>query len=545
MKWFLDLTTRGKLLVGIGMMVLFLVIVIVTAYSGITSINKSEQGLYQKEFANVIDLLNLRSDQNGVRAALLSLMYSKTPTERNEWLEDISRRANDINNAINQLLERNRDDAELAAQIKEFANIYNAFEKTRDNEILPLLNTGKDDEALALIAGIQNDRYLRMRAIAAQLGQDSVTNARMAVEESTREAQQSLSLFVILGSVAIVLGLLMVSLLNRLIAEPLRAVSGLAGQIATGDLTVSVPTENRADEVGDLLRAFREMVTKLRQTTRQLHESVGVLASSSSEILATTTQVAAGASETATAVNETTATVEEVKQTAQLANQKARYVFESAQKVTQVSQHGRKSVDDAIAGMHRIQEQMEFIAESIVRLSEQSQAIGEIITTVNDLAEQSNVLAVNAAIEANKAGEHGKGFAIVAQEVKSLAEQSKQATAQVRALLGDIQKATSSAVLATEKGHKAVESGVDKSSEASESIRQLADSINEAAQASTQISTSSQQQMVGMDQVALAMDNIKQASSQNVAGTKQAETAAQNLHELGLKLKQVAEQYRV
>ena len=273
-----------------------------------------------------------------------------------------------------------------------------------------------------------------------------------------------------------------------------------------------------------------------RSITRQLRASVTQLSTSSAEILATTTQVASGAAETATAVSETTVTVEEVKQTAQLASQKARSVSDSAQKASQVSQSGRKSVEETIQGMQRIQEQMESIAESIVRLSEQGQAIGEIIASVNDLAEQSNLLAVNAAIEAAKAGEQGKGFAVVAQEIKSLAEQSKQATTQVMTILGDIQKATSAAVLATEQGSKAVEAGVRQSAESGESIRLLADSISEAAQAATQIAASNQQQMVGMDQVALAMENIKQASLQNVAGTKQAEAAAQNLHELGQKL---------
>lgn len=273
-----------------------------------------------------------------------------------------------------------------------------------------------------------------------------------------------------------------------------------------------------------------------RTITRQLREGVVQLSSASAEILATTTQVAAGAAETATAVSETTATVEEVKQTAQMASQKARNVSDSAQKAAQVSQSGRKSVEEAMQGMQRIQEQMESIAESIVRLSEQSQAIGEIIATVNDLAEQSNLLAVNAAIEANKAGEQGKGFVVVAQEVKNLAEQSKQATAQVRTILGDIQKATSAAVLATEQGGKAVQAGVKQTTSTGESIRLLSDSLTEAAQSATQIAASSQQQMVGMDQVALAMENIKQASMQNMSGTKQAEVAAQNLHELGQKL---------
>jgi methyl-accepting chemotaxis protein len=274
----------------------------------------------------------------------------------------------------------------------------------------------------------------------------------------------------------------------------------------------------------------------IRTITRQLRTSINQLSTSSAEILATTTQVAAGAAETATAVSETTVTVEEVKQTAQLSSQKARSVSDTAQKASQVSQSGRKSVEDVMQGMQRIQEQMESIAESIVRLSEQSQSIGEIIATVNDLAEQSNLLAVNAAIEANKAGEQGKGFAVVAQEVKSLAEQSKQATSQVRTILGDIQRATSAAVLATEQGNKAVLAGVKQTTETGESIRLLADGIMESAQAATQIAASSQQQMVGMDQVGLAMESIKQASIQNVSGAKQAEVAAQSLHELGQQL---------
>ncbi len=282
-----------------------------------------------------------------------------------------------------------------------------------------------------------------------------------------------------------------------------------------------------------------------RSITRQLREAIAQLSSSAAEILAMTTQVASGAAETATAVSQTTTTVEEVRQTAQVASQKAKYVSESAQKAAQVSQAGKKSVEQSVEQMRHIREQVESVAETIVRLSEQSQAIGEIIATVNDLAEQSNLLAVNAAIEAAKAGEQGKGFAVVAQEVKSLAEQSKQATAQVRTILMDIQKAMSTAVMATEQGSKAVEAGVKQSGEAGESIRVLAESVTEASQAATQIAASSQQQLVGMDQVAQAMESIKQASSQNVAGLKQAEQAAQNLHQLGARLKSMVQRDQV
>jgi methyl-accepting chemotaxis protein len=237
--------------------------------------------------------------------------------------------------------------------------------------------------------------------------------------------------------------------------------------------------------------------------------------------------------------------VEEVKQTAQLATQKAKYVSDSAQRAAQVSENGKKSAIESIDAMKQIREQMASIADSIVGLSEQSQMIGEIMLSVNDLAEQSNLLAVNASIEAAKAGEQGKGFAVVAQEVRNLAEQSKQATVQVRGILTDIQKATNAAVMVTGQGSKAVEAGVRQSLEAGESVQKLGESIAEASQAATQIAASSQQQMAGMDQVTQAMENIKTASTQNVASTKQTEVAAKNIGELGRKLSELVALYRV
>jgi methyl-accepting chemotaxis protein len=278
-------------------------------------------------------------------------------------------------------------------------------------------------------------------------------------------------------------------------------------------------------------------VVLTRSIATPLKEAIGLLGSSASEILASTTQVASGTAETSTAINETTTTVEEVRQAAQLSSQKALSVSDNAQRVSQVSQSGQKAVEDTSAGMDRIREQMETIAQTVVRLSEQSQSIGGIIASVTDLADQSNLLAVNAAIEAAKAGEQGKGFTVVAQEIKSLAEQSKQATAQVRGILSDVQKATSNAVMATEQGSKAVEAGIKQAAQAGEAIRSLAETTNEAVQTAIQIVTSSQQQVVGMDQIGVAMEGINQAGSQTAASMKQLELAAQNLHELGEKLK--------
>jgi methyl-accepting chemotaxis protein len=350
-------------------------------------------------------------------------------------------------------------------------------------------------------------------------------------------------LLVLVGSLLITLPISI--RMQRVISRPLQDISRVASLIAAGDLTATLPVQQRSDEIGLLVEMFTRMTEGLREQIRGLVDGATVLGSATNDIVASATRLAAGASQSAAVVSETTTTVEEVRQTVQVASGKAKYVAESAQKATLSSQSGRKSVEEVGAGMGRIRHQMDAIAASMMRLSEQSQTIGQIMASVEDLAAQSNLLAVNAAIEAAKAGEHGKGFGVVAQEVKNLAEQSRQATNQVRTILGDIQKATTAAVLATEQGSKAVEAGARQTELAGEAIQALAGSVTEAAQAATQIAASSQQQLVGVDQVAGAMESIKQASTLNVASATQLETAARNLNELGQRLKQMVERYKV
>ena len=283
----------------------------------------------------------------------------------------------------------------------------------------------------------------------------------------------------------------------------------------------------------------------LRAQAQEVIQGVGVVSEAVSRILTSMTQVVSSATETAASVTEAAATVEQVKQTSQLSNQRAVDVATIAERAVQVSQTGEQSVQEAIEGMTLVRDQMQSIAESVLKLGDQSRAIGEIITAVSELAEQSNLLAINAAIEAAKAGEHGKGFAVVAQEVKALAEQSKQATGQVRTMLEQIQRAANVAVMVTEQGSKSAESGVKQSIEAGESIRALANSISEAAQAVGQISASSQQQLVGMDQVATAMQDIKEGSQENVASMREIESSVQNLSEVGASLEALVSRYVV
>ena len=368
---------------------------------------------------------------------------------------------------------------------------------------------------------------------------------KMRYDQIKKEQANARTTMLIIGALAIALAVAICIFLTLSITRPLKLGVHAADRIASGDLTVDLSADKRRDEVGLLIQSLSKMVDNLREQIRRILDAVNVLASSVSEISTTVTQLASSAQETAVSVSEATTTMEELRQTARVSTEKANYVSESSQKAVKISDEGRKSTEETIGGMKLIKEQMESIAESIIRLSEQSQAIGDIITSVNDIADQSNLLSVNASIEATKAGEQGKGFTVVAQEIKALAEQSKQATAQVRTILNDIQKATSGAVMSTEQGSKAVDSGVSQSDRTGESILALSNSVREAAQAAMQIAASSQQQMAGIDQVASAMESIKQATTQNVEGSRQLETLATNLNGLGQKLKQMTERYKV
>lgn len=388
----------------------------------------------------------------------------------------------------------------------------------------------------------------------------------------------------IFGIIAFALGAIAVVFVGRDITKPLRKVVEAAYRIAEGDMSKEIKGTDRKDELGSLARAFNQMteslndmaeamervansdltveakprsendiigkalatmVETLKGDNQRIHETVRTLSSSLSQISAASAELTASAAETASAVAETNATVEEVKQTAHLSNEKSRQVADVARKAVSTSQQGRKAADDASSGMKDIRTQMDTIAQSIVKLSEQSQHIGDIIYVVNDIADQSNILAVNASIEASKAGEEGRGFTVVAREIRNLSDQSKQSVAQIQSILADIQKATSSAVMITEQGGKAVETGANLSSQTGEAILNLSTVINQSAQSSAQIAASSQEQLAGLDQVAVALGSIKQAGEQNLESSRQLEEAVKDLDQQARSLKDMMDRFKL
>lgn len=255
-------------------------------------------------------------------------------------------------------------------------------------------------------------------------------------------------------------------------------------------------------------------------------------------------QQSSSTSQTASSVSETTTTVEEIRKTAETADSSAKEMSGVAQQSRTASGEALDAVAHGTEAMRLIRSEVESIAQNILELSEKNIQIGEIVQTVNAIAEQSNLLAVNASIEAAKAGEHGKGFSVVASEVKALAQQSKEATEQIRSILGEIQKSSNAAVMITEQGVKRVEEGAALIEELGRTIQNLSGAVEQNADSAGQISLISSQQLAGIEQITEAMRNIGAATTQNVEGAKQLEEAAGEIRSVSTRILEVVHGHR-
>lgn len=544
MKPFLHLPLRAKLFVLFAVVLALFGAALWSCYQAINGLVASQELARQRQ-GDTLSFAQMDANRTETRLIMLMLL-SEAPDAQQRQAHALRIRQLTAENAELQrtLRAQYRSDTWMNSRLEQYESLVSIYSRVRE-EVMEQALAGRIDDARRVSLGEQDQRFNTLRQLGEEMFARVQGEADRALEESRANARAAKQLAILIGLVAALAGLIAVWGLGEVISKPLREVVAAAERIAAGDLRGSIEVGDRSDEIGALGRAFQRMTESLRSMQREVQEGVNVLATSASEIFTATAQIASGAAETATAVSQTTTVADEVKQTAQVSAQKAGNVADIAQRAAQSAQSGRKAIDESITGMRHIREQMEVIAETVVRLSEQSQAIGEIIASVNDLAEQSNLLAVNASIEAAKAGEHGRGFAVVAHEIRNLATQSKESTAQVRTILNDIQRATTATVMAAEQGSKAVDAGVKQVNQSGDAIRLLAESIVSAAQAATQISASAQEQLIGIDQVTLAIQNILQASKQNASATQQAETGAKNLNQLGQNLRAVAQRFSV
>ncbi len=383
--------------------------------------------------------------------------------------------------------------------------------------------------------------FARLMSDTRGVADDSIALGRARVNDVYDESRVSTIIAILL---ALGVGVVVTLALRRSIVTPLQKFMEFVERVGRGDLS-GEQAATGPDEVGRLGVTLNAMVEGLRRLATQNREATANLSAAIAEIRASSQEQAAGVEEQLAAVQETAATVDEITHAGAQVTKRAQEVIAAAQATAQTSANGIRAVDETARAMDTIREQAEIVARNIVSLSEKTQAIGEIISTVNDISERSHLLALNAAIEAAAAGESGRSFAVVATEMKVLADQAKDATNQVRSILGDVQRGINTSVMLTEEAVKRVAAGRERTEVTQRTIGEITGRVQEGALTFQQIVASTNQQQLGIEQVMGALQNIRQASQQTAAGTRQLNEAAGNLSTLSDQLLALAERYKV
>jgi methyl-accepting chemotaxis protein len=409
------------------------------------------------------------------------------------------------------------------------------------------LPNGQRMKVLESAAVVLEGRRLSVTDVAAPLSGGTRGMLHVGLKHETVGGQVRALWFnmLLLGLLVVAAGVAAVSFLSRSMVGPLRELADVAAHIVeSGDLTRPIQVGS-SGEVGVLANLFSQMVERLRTVTQNLQQAAEALNASTEQLNASAAEQSQTVSRQASALQETQVTAQEIRQTSLLAAQKADAVLSVAERADELSRTGEAALEQTLTGLNDIRAQVQEIAHKILELGERTQQIGSITQTVKDLADQSNMLALNAAIEAVRSGEHGKGFSVVAREIRALADQSIESTDRVRELLDDIGNSVTMAVRITERGSQRMEAGLEQVRTYGKNLRELSSINQDNAAAVRQIAAAVGQQNVGINQITTAVSDLSKMMDETVSRIGATGEAATTLQIIADQLSSAVKSYRV
>lgn len=464
-----------------------------------------------------------------------------------------------LNEAIDNLVKRAEETRAMMtvqADIDELTHVIEAAESYRDNfnTVVDLKHqTAKDTQQLAVVAGQVVDQFTELRD-----GQDVKRRAAQA-------SAITMAVAFVIG--AVLIGVFVAFFIARGISRPVAQMAKAAEEIAVGDINQNIELQSR-DEIGTLAASFRQLIDYMKELAghaeaiadndltikvqpkserdtlghafrtmvhnlsgmiRQLTENATQLVSAATEISSSSEQMSKGAQDQANQVNQVSTAVEEMTATILQSSKNAGEAKETAEGASGTAQTGGQVVNDTIQGMQRIAGVVRESAESIGKLAKSADQIGEIIGVIDDIADQTNLLALNAAIEAARAGEQGRGFAVVADEVRKLAERTGKATGEITEMIKGIQTETSDAVGSMETGIQEVDKGRELADQAGNSLTEIVNMSQRVMDMIQQIATASEEQSSAAEQISKNIEHISSVTKETASGAEQSAAAAEEL----------------
>ncbi|MDX1699750.1 MAG: methyl-accepting chemotaxis protein, partial [Melioribacteraceae bacterium] len=316
-------------------------------------------------------------------------------------------------------------------------------------------------------------------------------------------------------------------------------------QFADGDLTVKLVPERKGDIIARLFNGFNLSVERIRDMILNVREAISATAAAGTQISSSSEEMAAGAQIQSTRSEEVVVSIDEMTRTIIDSAQNISSAAKTSRDAGELASEGAKIVNETIIGMNRIDEVVSKAANTVKTLGESSDKIGEIVKVINEIADQTNLLALNAAIEAARAGEHGRGFAVVADEVRKLAERTTSATTEISDMITAIQTDTSEAVDSINSGTEEVRNGKDLANSAGESLRRITDATRNVVDLITQVAAASEEQSANSEQISTSIEGINNVTQESATGIDQVAKSAEDLRYLTENLKTLIDDFKI
>ena len=402
---------------------------------------------------------------------------------------------------------------------------------SNSERIMAMLDSGQVEQARAQLNSTNNELFRQARELIRVIIESNnrqIKEGAVAADELRSSAMAWMIGGIVMAFlIAIIIGVLITRLITRPIAQAVQS----AQRIARGDLTHAILTE-RTDEAGQLLMALSDMQGGLKSTLLEIANASDQLASAAEELSAVTEESSRGLTrqndeiqQAATAVNQMTAAVDEVASNAVSTSQASR-------KATDEAEDGRQQVEQAVSGMSAMVVEINDSTQSVADLAGQVREIGKVIDVIRGIADQTNLLALNAAIEAARAGEQGRGFAVVADEVRALAHRTQTSTVDIEKMIGEVQVGADDAVAAMNKSLTWANNTQTLAQNAGEALQRITDSVALINERNLVIASASEEQAQVAREVDRNLLNIQDLSTQTAAGAHQTNASSQDLSRL-------------
>jgi methyl-accepting chemotaxis protein len=527
MQWFNNLKIGTKLISGFISVALIAAVIGFIGIREIRVIDNADIMLYEKITVPTALLSSISTDFQRIRVNLLYVLRttSKEDKERIALAVKVLREDGEKEAALFEKTIVTEEGHKLYADFtQEKSKYYALMDKLLQHtisgneiEVKAMLDSGQ----FAKIAGDYNETIEKL--VAAKIDQ-----AKRTSEANSATANVAIRLMIILtvagGLIAVCLGLF----ITRAITRPINEAVVVANSLANGDLSITVESKS-TDETGMMMTSMKTMTENLRTIISKISETSTQVAASANQLHSTAELTATGAEEVAAQAGTVATSGEEMSATSSDIAQNCQLAAEGAHRATQSASNGAEVVERTVAVMSQIAAKVQETARTVENLGERSDQIGAIIGTIEDIADQTNLLALNAAIEAARAGEQGRGFAVVADEVRALAERTTRATKEIGEMIKAIQKETKGAVAAMVEGVLQVESGTVEAAKSGDALRDILTQVNDVAMQVNQIATAAEEQTATTSEISSNMMQITQVVQDTAGGAHQSATAAAQL----------------